>query len=105
MSLSKRILDIWNSSSFPTPKVPLIFYDNEYMATIDDSETFFRFMSSDGQIFLAINNNCQYGKPDSNIGDVVYVCSKVDPILCSPTPGPNSYKDNFVLKNIAPLLT
>jgi len=55
-------------------------------------------------IFLALNTNCQLGKPDVTIGDAIYVCKKVDPILCSPTGGPASIKDLFVLNNIAPLL-
>jgi len=104
MSFSQRIIAVWTSSIYPAPKVPLIFYEGEYMATVDDSDNFLRFMSAGGQIFLALNTNCQYGKPDPAIGDVVYMCSKVDPILCSPTRGPNSNKDIFVLKNIAPLL-
>jgi hypothetical protein len=105
MSLSQRIFQVWASSPYTPPKVPLIFYENEYMATVDDSQIFLRFMSSDGQIFLALNNNCQLGKPDPTIGDSVYICRKVDPILCSPTAGLDSIRDLFVLNNITPLLT
>lgn len=104
MSLSQRILQVWTLSPYPPPKVPLIFYEEEYMATVDDSETFLRFMSVDGQIFLALNTNCQLGKPTADIGESVYVCTKVDPILCAPVPGPSSVRDFFVLNNIAPLL-
>ena len=104
MSLSQRIYQVWSSSQYNPPQIPLIYYDNEYMATVDDSETFIRFMSSDGQIFLALNNYCQLGNPPPIIGDNVYVCSKVSPILCSPTSGPTSTRDVFVLNNITPLL-
>ena len=104
MSLSQNIITIWASSPYPPPRIPLIFYENEYMATVSDADTFLRFMSVDGQIFVALNINCQAGKPDPSIGDAIYICSKVDPILCSPTGGPDSSKDIFVLNNIAPLL-
>lgn len=104
MSLSQRIYQVWSSSQYNPPKVPLIYYDNEYMATVEDSEIFLRFMSSDGQIFLALNNYCQIGQADPSIGDSVYVCSKVSPILCSPTTGPESVRDLFVLNNITQLL-
>lgn len=104
MSLSQRILDIWGSSSFTPPNIQLIFNENEYMAVIEDSEDFLRFMSSDGQIFIALSKNCQHAKSNPTIGDNVYVCTKVDPILCSPIHGPHNEKDIFVLNNIAPLL-
>ena len=104
MSLTDRILAIWARSQYIAPKVPLIFYENEFMITVEDSGTFLRFMSSDGQIFLALNLNCQLGKPDPSVGDAVYVCKKVDPILCSPTSGVDSTRDIFVLNNIAHLL-
>jgi len=105
MSLSQYILQIWSSSPYTPPKIPLIFYENEYMITVDDSQTFLRFMSSDGQIFLALNKNCYTVKPDATIGDAVYICNKVDPILCSPTTGPNNLRDLFVLNNIASVLS
>lgn len=104
MSLSQRIYQVWTTSQYTPPKVPLILYYNEYMATVDDSDTFLRFISSDGQIFLALNTHCQLARPDPTIGDAVYVCSKVSPILCSPTGGPESIRDLFVLNNISPLL-
>ena len=104
MSLSHRVLQIWSSSIHTPPTIPLIFYDNEYMATVDDSGPFLRFMSIDGQIFLALNQNCHHANADPTIGDTVYLCTKVDPILCSPTSGPNSIKDLFVLNKITPLL-
>ena len=104
MSLSQRIIQIWATSPYNPPHTPLIYYEGEYMATVDDTQTFLRFMSSDGQIFLALNQNCQLAQPDPTIGDAVYYCTKVDPILCSPTKGPDSIKDLFVLNNIAPLL-
>jgi hypothetical protein len=104
MSLTDRIFAIWATSHYKPPTVPLIFYENEFMVTVDDSETFLRFMSSDGQIFLALNKNCQITKPAPIIGNSAYVCSKVDPILCSPTSGPDSIRDIFVLNNITPLL-
>ena len=104
MSLSQQIINIWASSPYSPPKIPLIFYENEYMATVSDIDTFLRFISVDGQIFVALNINCQVGKPDPSIGDTVYVCSKIDPILCSPSGGPDSIKDVFVLNKITPLL-
>lgn len=104
MSLSDRIFAIWATSHYNPPTVPLIFYENEYMITVDDSETFLRFMSSDGQIFLALNKNCQITRPSPIIGNSSYLCTKVDPILCSPTSGPDSVRDIFVLNNIIPLL-
>jgi len=104
MSLSQKIFNIWATSQFTAPKIPLIFYENEYMATVSDDENFLRFMSIDGQIFLALNVNCQYAQADPTIGETVYICRKVDPILCSPTTGPNSVKDYFVLNNIVSLL-
>ena len=113
MSLSQRILKIWRQSQYLPPRVPLLFYDNEYMAVVDDTQSFLRFISSDGQIFLALNTHCQIskidepyfpGKPATTVGDTIYVCSKIDPILCSPTSGPESIKDIFVLNYITPLL-
>jgi hypothetical protein len=81
-----------------------VFSENEYMVTVDDSGVFLRFMSADGQIFVALNTHCQIGKPDVRVGDGVYVCTKLDPILCSPTPGIEYARDIFVLNNIAPLV-
>lgn len=104
MSLSDYINRIWSNSPYKPPKVPLIYYQDEYMVTVDDSEMFLRFMSYDGQIFLALNKYCQLGEGDDSMGKNVYVCSKVDPILCSPGKGPESMKDIFVLNNIASLL-
>ena len=104
MSLSQQINNIWASSYYPPPAIPLIFYGGEYMATVSDNETFLRFMSVDGQVFVALNTNCQHGQPDPTIGDSVYICSKVDPILCSPTGGPSGVRDMFVLNKIIPLL-
>jgi len=101
MSLSQYVLQIWKKSNYAPPRIPLLFYGNEYMAVIDDTQVFLRFMSSDGQIFLALNFNCEVGQ---TMGDSVYVCNKIDPILCSPSNGPESSKDIFVLNNIAPLL-
>jgi hypothetical protein len=98
MSLSQRILQIWNTSQFKAPNVPLIYHDNQYMATVDDSTNFFRFMSADGQIFVALSTRCQIQGPG------IYVCTKIDPILCSPVPGLQYGRDIFVLNNIAPLI-
>jgi hypothetical protein len=104
MSLSQRILQIWTASSYSPPKILLIFNDNQYMATIDDSGPFLRFMSSDGQIFLSLNTHCRVGNPDQKNGDAIYLCTKLDPILCSPTHGLEYSRDLFVLNNIAPLV-
>lgn len=104
MSLSEQILRVWALSQYTPPAIPLIYYNNEYMLTVDDSNTFLRFMSVDGQVFLALNTNCQLGEPPVRVGDSVYVCNKVDPILCGPTEGPGSERDWFVLNNITPLL-
>jgi len=105
MSLSQRILERWKSSQYinNVPQVPLIYEDGEYMIIVDDSQTFIRFMSLDGQVFLALRQNCQYARPDPIYGDFVYMCTKVDPILCSPTGGPDGVRDMFVLNNIVPL--
>lgn len=105
MSLSQRILQVWATSPYAPPKVPLIFYENEYMAIVDDSQLFLRFISGDGQIFVALNKNCQIHQADPSVINDVYVCTKVDPILCSPTSGPDSVRDLFVLNNIIPFLT
>lgn len=104
MSLSQQILRVWSFSQYDPPAIPLIFYDNEYMLTIDDSQTFLRFMAADGQIFLSLRNYCQLGEPPASVGDSVYMCEKVDPILCGPIDGPGSDRDWFVLNNIVPLL-
>lgn len=104
MSLSAKILQIWSTSLYTAPTVPLIYNDNEYLATVEDSDIFLRFMSADGQIFLALNNKCQLVKPPPTIGNNVYVCTKVDAISCSPTSGPQTARDLFVLNKIAPLL-
>ena len=107
MSLSQRIYQIWNKSQHSPPKIPLIFYENEYMAVVDDSGAFIRFVSPDGQIFLALNTYCQLIQPDSSprsLLDNIYVCNKVTPILCSPTGSPKDNRDFFVLNNIIPLL-
>jgi hypothetical protein len=104
MSLSDRLLQVWKSANLIPPRVPLFYHDNQYMATIDDSSQLLRFMSVDGQIFVALNTNCQYGQPDPSIGQQVYMCTKVTPILCSPTHGPESFRDLFVMNNIVPYL-
>lgn len=104
MSLSDHILQIWASSPYNPPQVPLIYHEDEYMITVDDSDVFLRFMSPDGQIFMALSNKCQLGQPTADIGDQVYMCDKLDPILCAPVPGPKSGRDFFVMNNIAPLL-
>lgn len=103
--LSQYIGSIWEKSSYTPPAVSLLYNDGEFMAVVDDSENFIRFMSADGQIFVSLNTNCT-PNPSKNIPlESVYLCSKVDAILCSPTEGPNSSRDLFVLKNIVPLLT
>lgn len=104
MSLSEHIFQVWAASTYTPPTIPLIYNENEYMVTIDDTGAFLRFMSTDGQIYLALNTKCQLGKPDPTIGNSVYVCTKLDPILCSPTTGIVSFRDLFVLNNIVPLL-
>jgi len=104
MSLLQRIHQVWVASSYTPPKIELIFYEGGFMATVDDSGTFLRFIAIDGQIFLALNQNCQLIKPAPSVGDNIYFCTKVDPILCSPTGGPNGARDIFVLNNIIPLL-
>lgn len=104
MSLSQQIINIWTASPYSPPKIPLIFHENQYMATVSDTDTFLRFISVDGQIFLALNFNCKQAAPDPSIGNSVYICSKVDPILCSPTSGPDNARDIFVLNKIIPLL-
>lgn len=48
MSLSDQIQQVWAISAYPSPKIHLIFYNDEYMATVDDSENFLRFISIDG---------------------------------------------------------
>ena len=103
-NLSQRIFQVWAGARYNPPVVPLIYYNEEYMAIINDSEQFIRFMSSDGQIFLALNSICQIATPDPRIGNNVYVCTRVTPILCSPTKGLEGTRDLFVLNNIVPLL-
>lgn len=105
MDLSERLLQIWHSSSHIPPRVPLLFHQNQYMATIDDSTQFLRFMSVDGQIFVALNTNCQYIQMDSSIGTQVYMCNKISPIICAPSHGPNNIRDVFVLNHIIPSLS
>lgn len=105
-TISDSILSLWNTSNYSPPSIPVIYSDNEYMAVIEDSGDFIRFMSSDGQIFLTLNqnNNCQLAVPDQIVGTHVYFCEKITPILCSPTAGVNGDRDFFVLNNIVPLL-
>ena len=104
MSLSQQIQQIWLASPHRAPRVPLIYHDNEYMITVDDTGPFLRFMSADGQIFLSLNRNCQIGIPDVTVGNEVYMCAKVDPILCSTTGGPLNAKDVFVVNNLLYLI-
>jgi hypothetical protein len=104
MSLSQHILEIWEKSMHIPPKIPLIFYENEYMVTIDDSGVFLRFASSDGQIFLSLNQNCQIATPDITIGNNIYLCTKIDPVLCSPSVGIKSVRDLFVLNKVIAIL-
>lgn len=103
-SLSQYIDLIWKRSTFPPPNIQLLYDNNEYFAVISDSEIFIRFMSADGQIFLALNTNCRRQTTTDLSPQTFYFCSKIDPILCSPTEGPNNTRDLFVLNNIAPLL-
>lgn len=105
MSLEQRILEKWASSGYAPPKIPLLFVPNEYMAVIDDSGIFFRLMSTDGQILLAINRYCSLNSAPPSVAANVYVCEKLDPVLCSPSSGPSGDKDRFVLNNIIPLLS
>lgn len=104
MSLTDRLLQIWRTSPHIPPRVPLFYHDHEYMATIDDSGALLRFMSTDGQIFIALNQNCQYGQGDPTIGPQVYMCTRITPILCGPTHGPESHRDLFVMNSILPHL-
>ena len=105
MSLEQRILDLWSNSGYPAPTIPLLYNPNEYLAVIDDSGTFYRLMTVDGQIFVSINRNCTLNPAPPSVAANVYVCTKLTPILCSPTSGPIGAKDRFVLNNIIPLLS
>lgn len=104
MSLSDKIISIWNNSIYDPPYVPLLYHNNEYMATISDNNLFIRFISIDGQIFSALKIHFQLGNPDPSIGQNVYMCAKINPILCSPQSCPENSRDLFVLNNIACLL-
>lgn len=104
MSLSARIIEVWKTSNYPIPKVPLIYHENEYMATIADEGAFVRFMSLDGTIIMALSQRCDLGQPDPTVGTSVYVCKQVTPILCGPAGGPEGPRDLFVMNNIIPLL-
>lgn len=90
----------WVNSGFVAPKIPYVYYDGEYMAVIDDSTQFIRFMDKEGQIYMAYNAYCNVPAGNNNI----YQCQKVDPILCAPVPGLDYAKDTFVLQNIIPTL-
>ena len=106
MSLEQHILTVWQQQSYyPIPELPLIHYAGEYMATIDDTQDFVRFMNAGGQIFLTLRKNIYLAKPpDLAIGNVVYACDKAYPILCGPSHGSEEERDNFVLNNIAYML-
>jgi hypothetical protein len=105
MALSQRIIEVWRASNYGPPAVPLIYHENQYMATIADEGAFVRFMKLDGSILMALSQRCQQGQPDPTIGTTVYVCGQVTPILCAPSGGPEGARDLFVLNNIIPLLT
>jgi len=104
MSLTDDILNIWNQSVYTPPSVPLLYYNNEYMAVVDDNDVFLRFISVDGQVYVALNNHCDYINSDKSIGPGVYICEPITPILCAPLKGPEGHRDFFVLNNIIPLL-
>lgn len=104
MSVSTRVLEVWRTSNYPPPTIPLIYHDNQYMATISDQGDFVRFMGLDGGIWMALSKRCQQGQPDPTIGTAVYICVQVTPILCAPTGGPEGDRDLFVLNSILPLL-
>lgn len=105
MSLSDQLLQIWrNQDLHISPRIPLLFYNSEYMATIDDAGVLLRFMGPDGQIYSALNTQCQYAQGHPSIGDQVYVCTSVKAILCAPAQGPENSRDVFVMKYILPHL-
>ena len=98
MSVSDEILDIWKNSNYESPVIPLLFFDGDLMVVISDSESFIRFMTLDGQVYLALSRNSEVITAET--GEDVYFCSKAYPILCSPTES----KDLFVLNKIIPSL-
>lgn len=103
MDLEEQIKQIWKDSNFIIPKVFIIYYEKQYMAVINDSTDFIRFIRSSSEVYLAINKYCQL-EFDKNIGMDIYVCKKAVPILCSPFPGKAGILDNFVLGTITPML-
>lgn len=88
-----RILNIWKKSGYKIPKIFYIYYDNEYMAVLDDDHSIIRFISSKGKIYLAYRKNC-------NLNKDYYFCDSILPIACKP----QGKKDVFVFTNITPLL-
>lgn len=105
VSLEQQIIFSWQKSGFRVPNIVLIYYYNEYMAVINDTSNLIRFMSTDGQVFMALRSKCQYARPSSEyIGTITYVCSKAHPILCGPSTSSNNREDTFVLDQIIPLL-
>lgn len=103
MDLEEQIKNIWQNSNFITPKVFIIYFEKQYMAVINDSTNFIRFIRSSSEVYLAIDKYCEI-EFDKNIGMDIYVCKKAVPILCSPFPGKPGILDNFVLGSITPIL-
>lgn len=101
MDLGERILEIWEESEFPPPTVLLVQHEDNLLAVVDDSDTFFRFIGRNGQVYLALNRNCS--RITINDGEA-YSCKRIDPVLCSPSTGPDGPRDNFVLDQIIPLI-
>ena len=100
MSLSENLLEIWGQSQYQPPEIPLLFYDGDLMVVISDSGAFIRFMSIDGQVYLALNKNCEVVVSKT---EDVYSCYSGYQILCSPSTIQDN-RDLFVLNKIIPLL-
>ncbi len=101
MSLSDNIASLWYQTSFDIPSVYLLYSDGTYFAVIEDDTSIIRMMDQNGRIYATLRKRCRLAKPDISVGDKVYVCDKVTPILCSHGEGPGNEKDRFVFDNIA----
>lgn len=62
MSTNSELLKIWNFSGHQPPKVQLILVEGELLPVISDSEGFVKYMSLNGQVYLALKDSCEVKK-------------------------------------------
>lgn len=100
MLITDKALALWQSNKMMPPKVPIIYYDDRYMAVIDDEGPFIRFVDKNGHVYMASSKDCPIEQTEDK--QTVYFCQQIDPILT--TSKIQSDRDVFAMYDINQIL-